>query len=154
MVQVAKRLRQVWGIQVFYCDPAQPGYIEEFNRAGCPALGAENDISLGVGRQYALIKEGRFKIFKGTSPYTLDEVESYRYPEPRDLGPEQADKEQKPVDQDNHAMDTWRYIENEIYHTTDKKAPFVPGNTKGPETNEQRIKRLKRAGRVGKTEAW
>lgn len=154
MIQVAQKLKQVWGIQMFYCDPAQPGYIEEFNRNGCPAIGAENDINLGIGRQYALIKEGRFKVFKGSSPYTLDEVESYRYPEPKDLSADQADKEQKPVDQDNHAMDTWRYLENELYYSAEKKPPHVPGLTKGPESNEQRIKRLKKAGRVGKTESW
>lgn len=154
MVQVAQKLKQVWGIQIFYCDPAEPGYIEEFNRNGCPAIGANNDIKLGIDRQYALIKNGKFKIFRGSSPYTLDEVERYHYPEPKDLSPDQADKEQKPVDQDNHAMDTWRYGANMLYHSSDKKPPHVPGLAKRAESNEDRIKRLKKGKRSTHTESW
>jgi hypothetical protein len=144
MVQVAQKLKQVWGIHIFYCDPAEPGYIEEFNRNGCPAIGAKNDIRVGLDLQYSLIKSGKFKVFAGSNPYTLDEVESYHYPEPKDLSPDQADKEQLPVDQDNHAMDTWRYSTLMTYHSANKKAPHVPGLAKRAESNEDRIKRLKR----------
>ncbi len=154
MIQVAQRLKQVWDVEIFYCDPAQPGYIEEFNRHGCPAIGADNDIKLGIDRQYALIKQGKFKIFKNSSPHTIDEVQTYRYEEPKDLKPDQADKEQKPVDQDNHAMDTWRYGANMLYHSANKKTPHVPGLMKGPESNEQRIKRLKKGKRSIHTESW
>jgi PBSX family phage terminase large subunit len=154
MIQVAKRLKQVWDIQMFYCDPAEPGYIEEFNRNGLSAIGADNDIKLGIDRQYALIKQEKFKIFRGNCPYTLDEVESYRYPEPKDLRPDQADKEQLPVDQDNHVMDTWRYVSNMTYHSTSKKAPHVPGLTSSQESNEQRIKRLKKGRKSLHTESW
>lgn len=153
MIQVAKRLKQVWGIQIFYCDPAEPGYIEEFNRHGCTAIGADNDIRRGIDLQYALIKQGKFKVFRGSSPHTLDEVESYRYPEPKDLSPDQADKEQLPVDQDNHAMDTWRYLTNMTYHSSEKKAPHVPGSNK-EESQQARIQRLKKGKKSRYSESW
>jgi PBSX family phage terminase large subunit len=154
MIQVAKQLKQVWGIQTFYCDPAEPGYIEEFNRHGLSALKANNDIKRGIDLQYSLIKSGKFKLFRGGNPYTLDEVESYRYPEPKDLRPDQDDKEQGPVDQDNHTMDTWRYVTNMTFHTSEKKEPTVPGLRKRQESNEQRIKRLKSQRNIRHTESW
>lgn len=154
MVQIALKLKQVWGIQLFYCDPAEPGYIEEFNRAGCSAIGAKNDINHGVHLHYELIRSGKYKIWRNTSPYTLDEYESYRYPEPKDLRPDQDDKEQSPVDQDNHCMDANRYVTLMTYHSADKKAPHVPGIEKRHESNEERIKRLKRGNKSRQYETW
>jgi hypothetical protein len=154
MIHVAQKIKQVWGIQMFFCDPAQPGYIEEFNRHGCSAMGAENDIRRGIDLHYSLIKQGKFKIFKGSSPYTLDEVDTYHYSEPKDLGPDDKDKEQNPVDQDNHAMDTWRYATLMTYYSADKKAPHVPGLTKNIETVEARIKRLKTRNNFKRTERF
>ncbi len=153
MVQTAQRLKQVWGIQTFYCDPSQPGYIEEFNRHGLPALPAVNDIKRGVDLLYSLLKDNKFKIFKGSSPNTIDEIDSYHYPEPEDLGPDDADKELKPVDQDNHCMDAARYVTIMTYHSGQKKQPHVPGLTKRQESNVDRIKRLKRI-KSPKSESW
>lgn len=154
MIQVAQRLKQVWGILMFFCDPAQPGYIQEFNAAGLTAVGADNDIRRGIDLHYSLIREGKFKIFKGSSPHTIDEVDAYHYPEPKDLGPDDSDKEQKPVDQDNHAMDTWRYVTNMTYRIHEKKAPHVPGLARTEETNADRIKRLKKGKKSLHTENW
>lgn len=154
MIQIAKQLHTVWGIKAFYCDPARPDYISEFNRNDLPAIPANNDIRLGIDKQYALIKERKFKVFKGSSPYSIDEVDSYHYPEPMDLRPDDSDKEQLPVDQDNHAMDTWRYITNMTYHTSERKQPFVPGLERRVETNEDRIKRLKQKKNSRHTENW
>lgn len=154
MIIAAQKLKQIWGIQLFYCDPAEPGYIEEFNRNGLPAIGAVNDIVKGIGLHYALIKQGKFKIFGSNCPYTLDEYESYRYPEPKDLRPDQPDKEQLPVDQDNHAMDAARYATIMTYHSADKKAPHVPHKEIGAESIDQRIKRLKTRKDSRRTENW
>lgn len=154
MIQVAQRLKQTWDIQMFYCDPAEPGYITEFNRHGIPAIGADNDIKRGIDLQYSLIKEGKFKVFEGTSPFTLDEVDSYHYGEPKDLGPDDKDRESGPVDQDNHAMDTWRYVTNETYSIEDKKAPRVPGLERAQESNEARIRRLKKGSKSQSSEKW
>lgn len=155
MILAAQKMKQVWGIKLFYCDPAQPGYIEEFNRHECPAIGAENDIRRGIDLHYSLIKQDRFKVFRNTSPYTLDEIESYRYAEPKDLRPDQDDKERGPVDADNHCMDVWRYLTLMLYHSSEKKQPHVPGITnRQDETNVQRIRRLKRLNSNIRTEKF
>jgi PBSX family phage terminase large subunit len=154
MIQVAQKFKSVWDIQVFYCDPAQPGHIEEFNRNKCSALPARNDIRKGIDLHYTAIKEHKYKIFKDSSPHTIDEYNSYHYGEPKDLGPDDKDKEQLPVDQDNHAMDANRYVTIETFHTHPKKAPQVP-NQEREENNEQRIRRLKRGKSDRKrTEIW
>lgn len=154
MVQVAKSLNQVWDIQMFYCDPAQPGYIQEFNRAGLSAIGADNDIRRGIDLHYSLIKSNRYKVFQGTSPYTIEEYGLYHYPEPADLGPDDKDVEQMPIKQDEHCTDANRYCSIMTYRATEKKAPHVPGLERREESNEQRIRRLKAGKGLKRTESW
>lgn len=110
MLNIARQKRQIWPIERFVCDPSQPGYIEEFNRAGLTAVPAENDIRLGIDAHYNLIKTRKYKEFIGACPYSHDEREVYHYPEPEDLGPDDKQKELLPVDANNHAMDTDRYL--------------------------------------------
>ena len=110
MVQTAKAKAATWGIRCFHCDPSQPGYIEEFCRAGLVAVGADNDIRLGIDRHYELIKTKRLKVFAGTSRHTLDEYDSYHYPSIDEQKADKNVKEKLPVEQNNHAMDANRYV--------------------------------------------
>ncbi len=103
IVSIAKQKRDVFGIEKFYCDPSQPGYIEELCRNGVPAVAANNDIRPGIDWVYELIKTREFKMVRGSSPHTIDEIETYHYPEPADLKPDQKAKEQNPVGQNDHA---------------------------------------------------
>ena len=100
--EIAKGLMQIHNIELFLADPANPDDIEAFNVAGLPCVGANNSIRKGIDAHYELIATRRYKIFVGTSPYTEDELEVYHYPEPKNLKPDQDDKEQLPVDKDNH----------------------------------------------------
>jgi PBSX family phage terminase large subunit len=157
MIAIAERFKQTWDIQTFYCDPSQPGYIEEFNRHGLSAAPAVNDIRKGIDLQYGLMKSGKYKVFydgTGLNKHFVDELEMYHYPEADDLGPDDADKEQVPVKQDDHAMDAERYVTIMTYHSGIKKLPHVPGLQKREETHEDRVKRLKRKIGSRKTEAW
>ena len=154
MIIAANKLKQIWDIQMFYCDPSQPGYIEEFNRNGLPAIGSDNDIKKGIDLHYSLIKSGKYKIFKATSPYTIDELESYHYQEPADLGPNDKDKEQLPVDQENHCLDANRYATLMTYHSSNVRTPKVPTNDRRHESNEARIKRLQRQTTTKRSEKW
>lgn len=154
MVLAAQKMKQVWGIKLFYCDPARPDNIEEFNRNDCPAIGAKNDIRFGVDLHYELIKSGKFKIFKNSSPYTIDELESYHYPEPADLKADQDDREQLPVDASNHALDSARYVTVETYHRSTKNDKRDAKSDRHIETMEKRIARLKRGSRNKHTESW
>lgn len=154
MVQVAQRLKQVWGIQTFFCDPAEPGNIKEFNRNGLPAVGAINDIKIGIGLHHELIREGKYKVFEGSSPYTVEEYETYHYPEPKDLKPDQADKEALPVDADNHCCDANRYVTVMTYHSAKRHGERNIGVKKEINPQEARIRKLKRGSRGGHTENW
>lgn len=154
IVAIAKQKKQVYGIQTFWCDPSQPGYIEEFNRAGLSAVGADNDIRRGVDLHYEIIKTRRFKEFRGACPFTADERETYHYPEEKDLGPDDKSKELLPVDQNNHTMDADRYITISTYRVDRRTSPKAPGEIKSAETQEQRLARLRRSSRQNHAESW
>lgn len=155
MIMIARQLAQIYGIKAFYCDPSQPGYIEEFNRNKLSAIPADNDINRGIGRHYDLIKTRRYKVFRGSSPYTIDEMETYHYPEPKDLGPDETSKEQKPVGQNDHCLDANRYATIETYRSEIKFTPKTL-EEQNRENQTQRINRLKRvkSRRVSHSETW
>ncbi len=145
IVDICKRKLSVYpDIEMFYCDPSQPGYIEELNRAKIPAKGARNDIRHGIDLHYELIKTRRYKEFRGACPHTSDELTMYHYPEPEDLGPDDSSKELLPVDASNHCLDLDRYITLETFHTTHKLAPKRPEEEVKPINDQHRHDILKR----------
>lgn len=97
------KIKQKWGVQIFYADPSQPGSIEYLCRNGLPTVPANNDIRYGIDMVYEQLKARTFKIFRGTSKILLDELDTYHYPDPKDLKPDQNSKETKPVGQNDHA---------------------------------------------------
>ena len=131
-IEIAKRFKALYQIQTFYCDPASPGYIAEFNRAGLTAVGADNDIRLGIDMHYDLIKSKRFKVFRGMCPHSVDEYEMYRYPDDDDqAGPNKDVKERTPVKQWDHAMDAGRYCTRHTYrHETIKPVIITDSSPK------------------------
>lgn len=130
IIKAAAALKQVWGIKRFYCGPDQPGSIMEFNRNGLTAIPANNDIRLGIDLHYELIITRKFKIFRGTSPHSLDEYETYHWPEPKDLGPDQNSAKDAPVKQFDDCMDASRYLTSMTFRTTSNSAKLKP---KSPE---------------------
>lgn len=156
--ELCKQKREVWKIQTFFCDPSQPGYIEELNRAGCTAVGATNDIRPGIDAHYELIKTRRYKEFIGACPNSADERETYHYPEPKDLKPdENAKKDGLPVDQSNHCMDADRYLSIMTHRRGSQKlTPKVPGEEKPRrlETVDEKLARLRRKRSDRHTERW
>ena len=146
MIIAAKQKMQVYDIDMFYADPSQPAYIEQFNRNGIPTVGAINDIRIGIDTHYELIKSGRFKIFKGSSPHSLDEYSSYHYPEITDLKPDQDSKEDLPVGHNDHCCDTARYITMMTRIFENKRSPKVleEPNINNMRDHEKRIKYLKK----------
>lgn len=159
MDQVAQKA-QVFGVKSIYCDPSQPGLIEELNRTlhkrgiKCGAIAADNDVTRGVGLHYELLQTRRLKYFAGQNPHTVDELEMYHYPEPKDLGPDDSAKDQKPVGADDHALDADRYLTISTYRLTKENKPRVPEDKKPEETNQQRIQRLMKRKASGQTENW
>lgn len=151
IVRICFEKRKVWPIELFIADPSQPGYIEELNRAGCPTIGAHNDIRLGVDEHYQLIKSRRYKEFRGTCPHSVDEREQYHYPEPKDLKPDEDKREVLPVDQFNHAMDVDRYLTMHIRNLTQGRNPKVPVAQKRRMTESEFIRRRSD---TPQTETW
>lgn len=145
MIVIAKQKKSIFDICAFYADPSQPGYIEEFNRNGIPTIPAINDIRRGIDIHYELIKSGKFKLFKNSSPHSIDEYASYHYPEVEDLNPDDDSKEQLPVGQNDHCMDAERYITMMTVRNFEKRTPKMPEDKdKLSRDHEKRIKQLKR----------
>jgi PBSX family phage terminase large subunit len=109
MVDMAVRLRDLYGIEIFHCDPSSPANIIEFNKAGCTAVAANNDIRSGVDYVYEKIKEGKFHVFRDAAPNFVDEISTYHYPEDKNITPDKDVKDSLPVKQDDHSMDAFRY---------------------------------------------
>lgn len=128
MVAAARSVKLAWGVKVFYADPSQPGMVDLFCANGLPCVGAENDIKLGIGYHYELIKTRKFKIFEGKCPYSLDQYSTYHYPSPKDLKPDQDEKEIKPVKVNDDAMDAARYCTIMTYKTGEPKKPAKGGD--------------------------
>lgn len=154
MIQIAKQKKQVYGITRFCAGPDQPGYIEEFNRNGLPTVGADNDIRRGVDLHYELIRTGQYKIFDQTSPHTLDELETYHYPDPEDLKPDQDAKEAKPVGQNDHALDANRYVTIETYRKAVKSVPKAPDERPKPRDHTERLAQLMKRKSTRTYESW
>ncbi len=160
IVTAVTRLCVTWNVSTIYCGQDQPGYIEELNRTfrtqglKCGAVPANNDVRVGIDRHYELLKMRRLKYFKGANPYTLDEIDTYHYPAPDDIKPDENVKDAKPVQQHDHALDAERYISISTYLGKGRNVPFVP-NEDRQENQFKRIERLKKAPRTfGKTENW
>lgn len=151
MVAAAKSLKLAWGVRTFYADPSQPGMIDLFCSHGLPCVGAENDIKLGIGYHYELIKTRKFKIFEGTCPYSLDQYSTYHYPSPKDLKPDQDEKEIKPVKVNDDAMDAARYATVMLYKAGEPKRATKDDSPKDVKQMgmDERIRYLKRANRDG-----
>lgn len=102
MIDLAKEKQRIFGIEHFFCDPSQPGHIQEFNAAGLKASPANNSIRLGIDKVYGEIATRRLKFIRGACQHTLDEMEAYHYPDPKDVKPDKSIKEDMPVQQNDH----------------------------------------------------
>jgi PBSX family phage terminase large subunit len=85
-----------------YVDPSAAGYIDDLRRMGYRVKKANNDVLEGIGRVTDVLAHG-FTI-DPSCVNTIAEFESYRYPE----GGKQ-DHIDKPLKENDHAMDALRY---------------------------------------------
>lgn len=156
IVTICKQKKDIFRIEQFYCDPSQPAHIEELCRNGVSAVGAVNDIRPGVDWVYELIKSRHLKFIAGSNPHTIDEIETYHYPEPADLTPDQSSKEQKPVGQNDHAMDALRYLSIMTKSIGAlRKVPTAPEEQLKPTDPYARMKLVRTKKRYGNgTESW
>jgi PBSX family phage terminase large subunit len=120
----AKLLLREYGVRAWICDPAEPAYIAKFRDNGLNAREASNAIAPGINRVQARLKlagDGRPRLFvyeyalqerdeslvKAYLPFCSEgEVLEYVWPKAQDG----KSLKEVPVDANNHAMDTWRYM--------------------------------------------
>lgn len=102
LADVATEMAGRWGPGTFYCDPAEPDSIEEFNRAGLDAVEADNDILPGISTVTSHLDD---LTVRESCQNVINEFTSYRYPD--ETGEDNA--KEKPVDANNHALDALRY---------------------------------------------
>lgn len=112
LVDICRRIKGLFPVELFVCDPSRPDNISQLNIAGISAIPAQNDIQLGIDKHYELISSNLYYVFQGSCPHTIDEYASYHYPEPKNLLPDQSAHKAHflPVDKDNHCMDCERYL--------------------------------------------
>jgi hypothetical protein len=143
---IARQKMDIFGVKMFYCGHERPENIMLFNQKGVPAIPVpEKDIQLGTDLHYELIKTLRYKIFNKTSPHTIDEIETYHYPEPEDLDADDDAEDQAPVGQNDHCMSANRFVTLRTYKAHVKLKAYTPvdeGDGERKETQEMRLKRL------------
>lgn len=127
MMEIMRHSMNLFGVEMFYADPAGATFIEECKRAGIPMTPANNDIDGGIQAHYELIRSRRYQVFEGKCPHLLDEMETYRYQDPIDVGPNQDEKTPKPVKQNDHCLDASRYVTIMTHNLKSPTAPKLPG---------------------------
>ncbi len=164
VIKIVQSLVVTYSVTMIYCDPSQPAHIEELNRTfrkqgiKCGAVPANNDIRIGIDRHYELVKTRKWKLFRNVNKHTVDELETYHYPAIDDLKPDQKMVDQKPVQQNDHAMDATRYITVGTYLGKGVNVPTVPSEVKDEQDPHKRYDMIRRRGnsrlRIGSTENW
>lgn len=122
-LEQARKLQGEFGIAQWYCDPSQPGYIQQFQNAGLKATKATNDIKIGIDflqQRLAPAGDGRPRFFvyeyslqerdealaDAHKPFSIaGEMDTYVWPESKDGKP----IKELPVDENNHGLDAARY---------------------------------------------
>ena len=95
----------------YICDPSEPQFIESFQKAGLHAIPANNEIKPGIDlcvraiHPREVLNGANVDIFPGlivarNCRNTIREFLSYEWGD---------GKKEEPKDENNHAMDPWRY---------------------------------------------
>jgi len=131
-VRIARQFKEKYNIQVFYCDSERPDYIAAFNKAGlnaAPVKKGKGSVMAGIGLHNALLRTKEHAVFRGRCPHTLDEYETYHFPE---ITGDEVNQKEVPVDANNHLMDATRYATMGTQWLRDKRereTAFVPAKT-------------------------
>ncbi len=142
IVDLARQKKTTFGLKHTFCGPDQPGHIQELNNAGINASPSENAVMIGVAKVYEMIKSRQLLFVRGQCPHTLDEIEVYHYPDPKDLRSDVNIKEANPVKQNDHSLDALRYCIVSILKVMHQRRPFTPSDEARALTQQQRIAKL------------
>ena len=109
-VLIGKEFKSRYDVELFICDNEDPGMIAAFNAGGLkavPCTKGPGSVEHGIELHNGLIKTLTYKIIKGTCPETIDEYESYAYPDKEENNANTTDA---PTPLYNHLMDANRYV--------------------------------------------
>jgi hypothetical protein len=153
MFNVVKSRHQIYKFEQLWADPSRPEYILELEKEGIPVYPGNNDIRLGIDRQTELIRLGRWFMFEDMCPHGKDEYHTYHYPEPKEFAFDQDQKEQNPVDANNHGCDADRYCTMGILEDIGsgvKLSPVLPSHgatlSNDPRVRIEQLKRKRSTG--------
>lgn len=123
-IEQAEAVKKEFGIEKFICDPAEPAYIDQFNKHHLNAIGAINDIAPGISAVQSRLKvagDGRSRLFvyeyslkerdekreAAHEPFCLEqEIEAYAWPQAKNGQP----VKEVPVKVNEHSLDALRYF--------------------------------------------
>jgi PBSX family phage terminase large subunit len=105
--EIAAQLQAQYNIEAFYCDPAEPGFIDEFRLVGCHAVAAVNDVLPGiqaVKARLAVRGDGLPRLVLSSDfVNAAAEFEQYQWAETS------GEIRDKPNKSNDHCMDSLRY---------------------------------------------
>lgn len=139
MIQAMIQRHHIYKYELVFCDPSRPEYIKEFNAHGIKAVGAINDITLGIDRHRELMRTDRFYVFQDRCPATLKEYSEYHYPEPEEVGIDDDSGEPIPVDANNHHLDATRYTTMGLYNMIKQPVKYIETLRTPKRPNYERI---------------
>lgn len=122
-IEQGKRLQLQFGVSKWICDPAEPGFISQFNSAGLYAEGGNNDINAGINevqQRLTMAGDGKARLYVRRDSLHYPDESLRRAGKPTGLADEftvyvwdtkrEDTGKPKPVDAHNHALDPTRYV--------------------------------------------
>jgi len=101
----AKKIVEIFGNIVFYCDSARPEYVQKFQNAGLLAANANKNVLEGISDVARLIKSKHFFAYRKGLVNFEKEIYSYVWDEKKD----------EPIKKNDDTLDAVRYaIHSEI----------------------------------------
>lgn len=91
-----------------YPDPAEPDRIQEMDDKGLYTMEVNKDVSAGINRVRELFKQGRIHVHQRCRNL-INELETYHYPDDARRGKIDRSEYEKPVKENDHAVDALRY---------------------------------------------
>jgi PBSX family phage terminase large subunit len=101
-IRIMKDLQRKYNIEQFIVDCEDPALISDMNASNLKASAVSKfpgSLVAQISKHNEIIKSGEYLVLEDKNPYTLDEYETYHYPEDK--------KEvisENPVDANNHCM--------------------------------------------------
>ena len=94
----------------YFADPSGAQQIADMRKLGLAVHKGVNSIESGIATVTSRIKNQRVIIYHSQCPQTIQEAKVYRYPNEEDTISLSRLHNEIPIDDNNHAMDAFRYL--------------------------------------------